>query len=161
MYTTTHAPYTTTLHTPLHMSHVRLHTPLQTPLHHYTTNGRYRTDLVAQPGSSALYNAKTKSLFFSDNSLELMQRDIDPSASIPAKFYPMNTACALRDGRGTARQITMLTRQPIGATSQSGGHLEMMIARNLRSDDGRGLAQGMLLNRFQSMFSLCSVYVQL
>ena len=120
---------------------------------------------MAQPGSSALYNAKTKSLFFSDNSLELMQRDIDPSASIPAKFYPMNTACALRDGRGPqggpARQITMLTRQPIGATSQSGGHLEMMIARNLRSDDGRGLAQGMLLNRFQSMFSLCSVYVQL
>ena len=60
----------------------------------------------------------------------------------------MNTACALRDGTppaggvSPARQITMLTRQPIGATSQSGGHLEVMIARNLRSDDGRGLAQG-------------------
>ena len=55
----------------------------------------------------------------------------------------MNTAGALKEGE---KQITFLNRQPMGCASLKHGSkessFEIMLHRQLRMDDGRGLAQG-------------------
>ena len=91
---------------------------------------RFNTDLT------------TNKQFFTDNSADFRERMQKPG-SIASNFYPMNTAGALRE---KDKQITFLNRQPMGCASLKHGQgqssFEIMLHRQLRMDDGRGLAQG-------------------
>jgi hypothetical protein len=84
----------------------------------------------------------TNSKFYTDNSVDFRERTLK-HGSISSNFYPMNTAGALKEG---PKQITFLNRQPMGCASLKHGEklssFEIMLHRQLRMDDGRGLAQG-------------------
>ena len=96
--------------------------------------------------------------FWTDNGAELMLRKINNGAPVPANFYPMNAGMSLREknsnvkngGNGGSitgrRQVMILNEHPMACASltsdPNGASMEMMVARSLREDDGRGLAQG-------------------
>jgi alpha-mannosidase II len=84
----------------------------------------------------------TNNKFYTDNSADFRERT-QKHGSIASNFYPMNTAGALKEGE---KQITFLNRQPMGCASLKHGSkessFEIMLHRQLRMDDGRGLAQG-------------------
>ena len=96
--------------------------------------------------------------FWTDNGAELMLRKKNNGAPVPANFYPMNAGMSLREknvnvksggGGGSVtgrRQVMILNEHPMACASltsdPNGASMEMMVARSLREDDGRGLAQG-------------------
>ena len=102
---------------------------------------RFNTDIV------------TSGTFYTDNGADLMKRHRDSSKPTPANFYPMNAGMALRESNPrasssdkTTKTVMVLNDHPMACASltsdSSGASMEMMVARSLREDDGRGLAQG-------------------
>lgn len=77
--------------------------------------------------------------FFTDNGLELRQRILQGSKR-EASYYPMQSTAIVRDSKKSF-QLTVLSRQVSGVTSDVSGSLEIMLHRNLGQDDGRGLSE--------------------
>ena len=96
-------------------------------------------------------NLVTGGNFYTDNGADLMLRRKESSKPTPANFYPMNAGMALREtlpkaSTQNANQLMILNDHPMACASlhsdSLGSSMEMMVARSLRQDDGRGLAQG-------------------
>ncbi|KAL6080566.1 Alpha-mannosidase 2 [Balamuthia mandrillaris] len=102
---------------------------------------RYETGLSSGPN------------FFTDNGLEMQKRAREPelnlrshipegaSQRIETAYYPVISTALLRDSDNRL-QFTVLVNQPMGCSSPREGHLEFMLARHLKQDDGRGLGEG-------------------
>ena len=94
-------------------------------------------------------NLASAGKFYTDNGAELVEREFDSNKPIPANFYPMNSGIALREvskQNKNPKQVMVLNEHPMACASlshtASTSDIEMMLQRSLRSDDGRGLAQG-------------------
>lgn len=113
---------------------------------HPSTTADMNTEVVLRFTTDVATGGK----FFTDNGAELMERTYDSSKPIPANFYPMNAGMALREvAHGTQqqpKQVMVLNEHPMACASLShtatNSDMEFMMQRSLRSDDGRGLAQG-------------------
>jgi hypothetical protein len=121
--------------------------PLGAVVHfHPSTTADMNTEVVLRFTTDVATGGK----FFTDNGAELMERTYDSSKPIPANFYPMNAGMALREvATGTQqkpKQVMVLNEHPMACASLShtstNSDMEFMVQRSLRSDDGRGLAQG-------------------
>ena len=103
-----------------------------------STNAGMNNEIVTRFNTDLTTNKQ----FFTDNSADFRER-MQKAGSIASNFYPMNTAGALRE---KDKQVTFLNRQPMGCASlkhaQGQCAFEIMLHRQLRMDDGRGLAQG-------------------
>jgi hypothetical protein len=119
----------------------------------YNIKGPMGDVVHAEPSSTADMNEEvvlrfntdipSGGTFYTDNGAELMKRQHESTKPIPANFYPMNAGMALKAG---TKQVMVLNEHPMACASlnsdSSGSSMEFMIARSLRQDDGRGLAQG-------------------
>ena len=63
---------------------------------------------------------------------------------IQANFYPMPSMGYIQD---TKSRLSLISGQPLGATSAGSGQLEVMLDRRLMQDDNRGLFQGIQDNK--------------
>lgn len=78
--------------------------------------------------------------FFSDqNGLQFIRRRANENVALEANYYPLTSGAFLDDGE---RRVSLLAAQPHGVASLEPGWLEVMLDRNLRYDDGRGLQEG-------------------
>jgi len=87
---------------------------------------------------------KNDNRFYTDNGLGLLERMVinEHQSKPEANYYPVLTSAILKDNStGYGDQLTVLTRNACGATSDTGGSLEIMLHRNLQQDDGRGLSE--------------------
>jgi len=85
-------------------------------------------------------NLKSENTFFTDNGLEMRQRTVMRDQKAEANYYPVQSTVLLKD-KAQNQQLTILTRQVEGATSDAVGSLEVMVHRWLAQDDGRGLSE--------------------
>jgi hypothetical protein len=97
----------------------RFHTGLKTQGAMYTDNGHeYRLRSPFNPGSPVPRQAS--------------------GADIARRFYPSINGAYIGGGR---HRLTVITDHSQGVTSLAEGTLELMMARQLMQDDGRGLSQ--------------------
>lgn len=111
----------------------------------FTTNVKLADDkeMVARFDAPSM---KTNGVFYTDNyGFEVIKRqyqsrygDLNVASMIAGNYYPMVASSFIRDA---ANQITILSKQSMGASSQFDGSLEVMINRNTLTDDGRGVGQ--------------------
>jgi hypothetical protein len=98
---------------------------------------------------SAVFSApsmKTNGVFYTDNSgFEMLKRvreirwnDTSVQSIISGNYYPMVSSSYIRD---TVSQLTLLSRQAMGVSSQQDGSIEAMINRNTLTDDWRGVGE--------------------
>ena len=103
-----------------------------------STNAGMNNEIVTRFNTDLTTNKQ----FFTDNSADF-RKNAKPG-SIASNFYPIRTLPVhLRE---KDKQVTFLNRQPMGCASlkhaQGQSSFEIMLHRQLRMDDGRGLAQG-------------------
>ena len=63
---------------------------------------------------------------------------------IQANFYPLPSMGYIQD---TKTRLSLISGQPLGGTSASKGHIEVMLDRRLMQDDNMGLFQGIQDNK--------------
>jgi hypothetical protein len=82
-------------------------------------------------------------IWWSDNGLEMINRSRSVFDISSRNYYPVvNTAFT----REKDQQLTVLTKQTMGATSRSGGVIELMLHRQANGFDNLGLSQDHLLD---------------
>lgn len=78
--------------------------------------------------------------FFSDqNGYQFVRRRTNPNVQLEGNYYPLTSGAMLDDG---VRRVSLLSAQPHGVASLEAGWLEVMLDRQLRYDDNRGLGEG-------------------
>lgn len=82
-------------------------------------------------------------LYTDGNGLGMTKHRRFPKLPMPAAYYPMTSAAAIQD---EYKRLTVHSRQPHGAASLTPGSLEIMLDRTFRSDDGKGLGEGIQQN---------------
>ncbi|KAK7479475.1 hypothetical protein BaRGS_00029291 [Batillaria attramentaria] len=81
-----------------------------------------------------------KAEFFSDqNGYQFVRRRTNMNVQLEANYYPLTSGAILDDG---VRRVSLLSAQPHGVASAEPGWLEVMLDRQLRYDDNRGLGEG-------------------
>ncbi|EGC34354.1 hypothetical protein DICPUDRAFT_98237 [Dictyostelium purpureum] len=87
-------------------------------------------------------NINNNNIFYTSNGLEMMQRqykvvfgDDEPWSVIAANFFPSINTAQILDQVQTPlpKQLSVLTRQTMGASSQSNGDLELLFVRRSES----------------------------
>uniref|UniRef100_A0A1B6CBG0 Alpha-mannosidase n=1 Tax=Clastoptera arizonana TaxID=38151 RepID=A0A1B6CBG0_9HEMI len=97
---------------------------------------------LAMRVSSNVDNGDT---FFTDlNGLQMIKRKRFKKLPLQANFYPVTSSIFIEDA---LTRLTLLSAQPLGATSLKGGQIEIMQDRRLLQDDNRGLDQGVMDNK--------------
>ncbi|CAD6238535.1 GSCOCG00008478001-RA-CDS [Cotesia congregata] len=82
--------------------------------------------------------------FFTDlNGLNMIKRQRFPKLPTQANYYPLPAAGYIEDKKV---RLTVITGQPLGASSMASGQFEIMQDRRLMQDDRRGLEQGVIDN---------------
>ena len=95
---------------------------------------RLETDLENKEGS-----------FYTDqNGFQLIGRLTDPNRRIEANYYPMTSMSVIEDHY---RRLTLHAGQSHGVASLQQGWLEIMLDRQILTDDKRGLGEGVWDNR--------------
>ncbi|VVC35673.1 Hypothetical protein CINCED_3A015041 [Cinara cedri] len=83
-------------------------------------------------------------IFYTDlNGFQMTRRKYYKKLPIQGNFYPMSSAMYIEDDN---TRISLLSVQPLGASSLHNGQMEVIQDRRLRQDDNRGLGQGVLDN---------------
>ncbi|XP_058802028.1 alpha-mannosidase 2 [Phymastichus coffea] len=83
-------------------------------------------------------------VFYTDlNGLNMIKRQRFSKIPTQGNYYPLAAAGYIEDNRV---RMSILTGQPLGATSMSSGQFEIMQDRRLMQDDNRGLSQGVTDN---------------
>ncbi|XP_064614466.1 alpha-mannosidase 2x-like [Liolophura sinensis] len=89
-------------------------------------------------------DVQNKDVLYTDgNGLGMVKRRRFPKLPMPAAYYPMTSAVTIQDEH---MRFTVHSRQPHGAASLTPGSLEIMLDRTFRSDDGKGLGEGIQQN---------------
>lgn len=84
-------------------------------------------------------------VFFSDqNGYQFVQRRTNPDVQLEGNYYPLTSGAILDDG---LRRVSLLAAQPHGVAGLEPGWLEVMLDRQLRYDDNRGLGEGVEDNK--------------
>jgi len=90
-------------------------------------------------------NVGSGDTFFTDlNGFQMIRRKRYSKLPIQANFYPMPSMGYIQD---TKSRLSLISGQPLGATSAGSGQLEVMLDRRLMQDDNRGLFQGIQDNK--------------
>merc|ERR1719244_1500627 len=90
-------------------------------------------------------NVGSGDVFFTDlNGFQMIRRKRYSKLPIQANFYPMPSMGYIQD---TKSRLSLISGQPLGATSAGSGQLEVMLDRRLMQDDNRGLFQGIQDNK--------------
>ncbi|XP_025204712.1 alpha-mannosidase 2 isoform X2 [Melanaphis sacchari] len=83
-------------------------------------------------------------VFYTDlNGFQMTRRKHYNKLPIQGNFYPMSSAMYIEDD---ITRVSLLSAQPLGASSLYNGQMEVIQDRRLRQDDNRGLGQGVLDN---------------
>ncbi|XP_050542919.1 alpha-mannosidase 2 isoform X2 [Daktulosphaira vitifoliae] len=92
-------------------------------------------------------------IFYTDlNGFQIIKRKYFEKLPIQGNFYPMSSAMYIEDN---IARISLLSTQPLGASSLKSGQMEVIQDRRLSHDDNRGLGQGVLDNvPTQTLFRL-------
>ena len=84
-------------------------------------------------------NVENNNIFYTDlNGFQMMGRK-HHNMSIEMNYFPITSMAILEDSE---RRITLHSAQSHGVASLARGQLEVMLDRNVRKDDGKGLGQG-------------------
>ncbi|XP_025418812.1 alpha-mannosidase 2 [Sipha flava] len=87
---------------------------------------------------------KNNNIFYTDlNGFQMTRRKYYKKLPIQGNFYPMSSAMYIEDD---TTRISLLSVQPLGASSLHNGQMEVIQDRRLRQDDNRGLGQGVMDN---------------
>ena len=89
-------------------------------------------------------NNKQGSFYTDQNGFQLIGRLTDPNRRIEANYYPVTSMALIEDDY---RRLTLHTGQSHGAASLQQGWLEIMLDRQVLTDDKRGLGEGVWDNR--------------
>ncbi|XP_015913700.2 alpha-mannosidase 2 [Parasteatoda tepidariorum] len=88
---------------------------------------------------------KNSGNFFTDsNGLQMLKRQYVPKLPVQANYYPTTSAIYIEDERS---RLSLLVPHSHGATSPNHGTIELMIDRRMRTDDSRGMGEGVMDNR--------------
>lgn len=83
-------------------------------------------------------------VFYTDlNGFQMTRRKHYSKLPIQGNFYPMSSAMYIEDD---ITRVSLLSVQPLGASSLYNGQMEVIQDRRLRQDDNRGLGQGVMDN---------------
>ncbi|KAL0222279.1 hypothetical protein RCL1_002133 [Eukaryota sp. TZLM3-RCL] len=103
----------------------------------FTTKAEENREVVFKITGSYLGQDNSDPSFWTDNGLQLVLRE-KTSSMLAATFYPSVSSSALTSKHGS---LSIIQTQAYGVRSE-GSSIELMVARNLKSDDGRGISQG-------------------
>eukprot|EP01105_Mastigella_eilhardi_P014170 TRINITY_DN3223_c0_g1_i2.p1 TRINITY_DN3223_c0_g1~~TRINITY_DN3223_c0_g1_i2.p1 ORF type:complete len:702 (-),score=183.93 TRINITY_DN3223_c0_g1_i2:105-2210(-) len=99
---------------------------------------------IAQPNRELISrfdtDMTTGNRFYTDNGMELMQREVK-SGSPAQNYYPVVTEARLKD-TSAGFNLVLLPSHSMGFGSTKDRSIEYMMHRNLRNDDGRGMGEG-------------------
>ncbi len=73
----------------------------------------------------------------------MIKREKVPAIKVEGNYYPITTAAYIQD---TSTRLTVLTSHSRGATSMRPGELELALDRKSKSDDARGMGEGITDN---------------
>lgn len=83
--------------------------------------------------------------FYTDlNGFQMIERKRYDKIPLQGNIYPMSTTVYIEDD---SHRLTVLSGQPLGATSPRSGWVDIFLDRRLLQDDQRGLNQGVVDNR--------------
>lgn len=85
-----------------------------------------------------------KTFYTDSNGFQMIKRVTHTQLPLEANFYPATSSVFLEDSRS---RLTLLLSHAHGAASINSGWMEVMLDRRLRSDDNRGLGEGVLDNK--------------
>ena len=87
----------------------------------------------------------SNSSFYTDlNGFHIMRRQRFDNFPPEANYFPMTSMIYIED---LSARMSILSTQPLGASSQEDGSMEVMLDRRLRWDDNRGLGEGVTDNK--------------
>lgn len=85
-------------------------------------------------------NINNRDIFFTDqNGYQLIGRKNDRTRPIETNYYPMTSMVVIED---RTKRLTLHSAQSHGTASLQDGWLEVMLDRNMRHDDKKGLGMG-------------------
>jgi len=106
------------------------------------TGEAYNNVEIAMRVSSNVDSGET---FFTDlNGFQMIRRKRYSKLPLQANWYPLPSMGYIED---SVSRLSLVTGQPLGATSAATGQLEVMLDRRLLQDDNRGLFQGVMDNK--------------
>jgi len=110
-----------------------------------------QVDLTSEGMNNAEISMRVRSTvesgdaFYTDlNGFQMIRRRRYSKLPLQANFYPLPSMGYIEDAN---TRLSLVSGQPLGGTSNSPGHLEIMLDRRLMQDDNRGLFQGVQDNR--------------
>lgn len=90
-------------------------------------------------------NVRSEDYFYTDlNGLQIIKRKRLPQLPLQGNYYPLPSQIFIQDDQ---MRLSLLSAQPLGASSLKEGQIEVMQDRKLMQDDNRGLGQGVDDNR--------------
>lgn len=90
-------------------------------------------------------NIKNQDVFYTDlNGYQIIKRKYYDKLPLQANFYPMASSMYIEDDN---IRMTLVSAQPLGASSLEGGQIEVMQDRTSDQDDNLGLGQGIKDNK--------------
>ncbi|XP_065216623.1 alpha-mannosidase 2-like isoform X1 [Planococcus citri] len=104
-----------------------------------------RTEKNFEIGMKISTNVKNDGIFYTDlNGYQIVKRQYLKKLPLQANYYPMPSSIYIEDEKS---RVTVVSAQPLGASSIGEGEIEVMMDRRLNQDDELGLGQGVLDNK--------------
>lgn len=92
--------------------------------------------------STSIKNGENSTEFFTDqNGFQWLPRVKVSTLGIEANYYPITSSTFMQDN---STRLTLMTTHAQGAASYIEGQLEVMLDRRIKSDDNRGMGEGIL-----------------
>lgn len=92
--------------------------------------------------STSIKNGADSTEFYTDqNGFQWLPRRKVPSLGVEANYYPITSSTFMQDD---STRLTLMTTHAQGAASYREGQIEVMLDRKIRSDDNRGMGEGVM-----------------